>query len=100
MAASAPSKGGVTSASSSSALQTLVNAHQIATPTALLNFFVSTLLDDQLAADRRAPVADFLTGAAAAGGAPLALHGGQSLPLTAGRRALHLPMSQSEYQPH
>ncbi len=98
MAASTPSKGGVTSASSSSALQTLVNAHQIATPTALLNFFVSTLLDDQLAADRRASVADFLTGAAAAGGAALALHGGQSLPLTAVRSALYLLMSMPECQ--
>jgi uncharacterized protein (DUF1800 family) len=86
-------------ASAASALQTLINTHQIGSPSALVAFFCGTLLDGQVAADRRATVADYLTQTASQSQGPtLQLHGGGSLPAAAARGAIYLLMSMPEYQ--
>jgi uncharacterized protein (DUF1800 family) len=91
---------GATAATSGSALQALIDAQQIATPSSLVDFFVGALLDNQLAADRRATVADYLTQAtqASAAGPSLLLHGGAKMPAAAVRGALYLLFSLPEYQ--
>jgi uncharacterized protein (DUF1800 family) len=104
-AASARAGGTVGGASASAtptagapALQASIDTRQLATPAAWLDFFVTSLLDNQLADDRRAVVADFLRGAASAAGPSLTLHGGARLPAAAARGALYLLMSMPEYQ--
>ncbi len=104
-AATAPrASGGTTAggapASSTSALQTLINTRQIATRGAFLDFFAQSLLDNQLDADRRATISDYLAQAASAptGGPALTLHGSATLPAAAARGALYLLMSMPEYQ--
>lgn len=90
--------GGATSASASP-LQAIITAQHIAKPEDLVNSFVSLLLDNHLASDRRAIVLDALTSAATAGaGATFTLSGGATLPAAAVRQALYLLMSMPEYQ--
>jgi uncharacterized protein (DUF1800 family) len=86
------------STSALSALQALIDTHQLATPKTWLDFFVGLLLDNQLDADRRAVVEGFLTGVPSAAGPTLTLRGGAPLQAAAARGALYLLMSMPEYQ--
>ena len=85
-------------ASAPSALQALIDTHQLATPRTWLDFFVGLLLDHQLDADRRAVVEGFVTSGPSTAGPTLTLHGGARLPAAAARGALYLLMSMPEYQ--
>ncbi|MFI5271672.1 MAG: DUF1800 family protein [Ktedonobacterales bacterium] len=79
-----------------SALQQLIHARQIASPTALAGYFIAALLDNHLDADRQAAVHDAIN--AHASGPTLAFAGGTTAPAASVRDALYLVMSMPEYQ--
>jgi uncharacterized protein (DUF1800 family) len=96
LATTQPNPAGSTSAMASP-LQRLVDGQQIAMPDALVDHFVSSLLDGHLASERVAAVKQYQTASASQGGPLLTLHGGQTVPLAAVRGALYLLFSIPEY---
>jgi uncharacterized protein (DUF1800 family) len=78
-------------------LQRLVDAQRIATPGDLVDYFVRSLLDGQLADERVAAVKQFQSAPAGHSGQSLTLHGGHTLPLAAVRGTLYLLFSMPEY---
>lgn len=81
----------------SSALQQLIDLRQIPSTRALVDYFVAALLDNQLSADRRAVVLDYLAQAAGGTGPALTLHGGTKVSAAAVRGAVYLLMSLPDY---
>jgi uncharacterized protein (DUF1800 family) len=87
---------GSQSTTSASALQQLITTWKLDTPTALVDYFAASLLDNQITSDRRAAVNAYLA-AAPTTGDTLALSGGAKLPAVAARGALYLLMTMPEY---
>ena len=83
-----------------SALQQLITTRGIATPTALADYFIAALVDNQIDATRRAMVHDAVN--APASGPTFALAGSATakatVPAASVRDALYLVMSMPEYQ--
>jgi hypothetical protein len=83
-----------------SPLQQLLTARQIGSASAVADYFVAALLDNNIASDRRALVHEALTSAPQSSqtGPTFALHGGGTISAAAVRDALYLVMSMPEYQ--
>jgi uncharacterized protein (DUF1800 family) len=79
-----------------SALQRLIATQRITSATALADYFIAAMLDNQLDTSRRAAIHAALN--APASGPTFALAGGTTLPAASVRDALYLVMSMPEYQ--
>ena len=97
LSANAASAGASTQGASASALQQLIDSWKFTSSRALVDFFVASLLDNQLPADRRATIDDFVSANANAEGPALALSGGAKMPAVAARGALYLLMTLPEF---
>jgi uncharacterized protein (DUF1800 family) len=92
-----PGSGSSTAGVAHAPLQQLITARQLSTPHALVDYFVATGLDNQLASDRRALLYDTITATPPAGGPSFTLAGGAQVPAAAVRNTLYLLMSMPEY---